>query len=56
MKHKKIELEVDFIGGEGSLTKLEEKIISEFLRRKKILRVKKNTREISVRESKKITT
>jgi len=31
MKKKK-ELDVDFIGGQGSLTKEEEKIISEFLK------------------------
>ncbi len=31
---KKNELDVDFIGGQGSLTKEEEKIISDFLKSK----------------------
>ena len=35
MKTKKVELEVDFIGGQGSLTPSEEKAISEFFRERK---------------------
>lgn len=36
MKTKKIELDVDFIGGQGSLTKLEDKEISDFLKSRKL--------------------
>jgi hypothetical protein len=35
MKTKKTELNVDFIGGEGSLTAEEEKALSDYFRRKK---------------------
>ena len=35
MKVSKSELEVDFIGGAGSLTKEEEKMISDFIKSKK---------------------
>ena len=35
MKKKLIELDVDFIGGQGSLTKDEELAISEFIRKDK---------------------
>jgi hypothetical protein len=35
MKHRKNELDVDFIGGAGSLTKEEEKAISEFIKASK---------------------
>ncbi|MDP3930221.1 MAG: hypothetical protein Q8R57_14465 [Bacteroidota bacterium] len=35
-KAKIIELNVDFIGGEGSLTKEDEQAISDFLKRKKL--------------------
>ena len=35
MKTKKIELDVDFIGGQASLTKEEEKAISDFIRKNK---------------------
>ena len=35
MKTKKIELDVDFIGGQTSLTKEEEKAITEFIKSKK---------------------
>ena len=33
MKTKKIELDVDFIGGQTSMTKEEEKAISDFIKR-----------------------
>jgi hypothetical protein len=33
MKTKKVKLDVDFIGGQVSLTKKEEKAISEYLRK-----------------------
>ena len=40
MKNKPSELDVDFIGGEGPLTKDEEKTISDFIRKQKILKNK----------------
>ncbi len=36
MKGKKQILDVDFIGGQGSLTAVEEKAISEYFQRKKM--------------------
>ena len=36
-KIKKIELEVDFIGGEGSLTCDEEKALSAFFKQRKLI-------------------
>lgn len=36
MKTKKIELDVDFIGGQGSLTKEEEKALSDFFNQRKL--------------------
>jgi hypothetical protein len=41
MKTKKIELDVDFIGGHTSLTKEEEKTISEYIRKNKSKKTKK---------------
>lgn len=41
MKNKSLELDVDFIGGQGPLTKVEEQAISEFIKAHKLLRVKK---------------
>ena len=38
MKSKKIELNVDFIGGQGSLTALEEKALSEFFKQRKLIK------------------
>lgn len=35
MKTKKIDLDVDYIGGQGSLTDAEEKALSEFFRQRK---------------------
>jgi hypothetical protein len=35
MKTKKIDLDVDYIGGQGSLTEAEEKALSEFFRQSK---------------------
>lgn len=43
--HKKTELDIDFIAGVGSLTKEEEKIISEFLKRKKLYIPKSDIRK-----------
>lgn len=41
MKKKSKELDVDFIGGQFSMTKEEERKISDFLKSKKLLRDKK---------------
>jgi hypothetical protein len=41
MKTKKIELDVDFIGGQTSLTKEEEKTISEYIKKNRIKKAKK---------------
>lgn len=38
MKSKSKELDVDFIGGQGPLTKEEERKISEYLKSQKLLR------------------
>jgi hypothetical protein len=46
-KSKYKELDVDFIGGKGSLTKEEEKQISEYLKSQKLLRNKKLKRPIT---------
>jgi len=43
MKTKKIELDVDFIGGQTSLTKEEEKTISEFIKKSKSKKAKKTS-------------
>jgi hypothetical protein len=40
MKTKKVELDVDFIGGQTSLTKEEEKAISDFIKRNKSKKTK----------------
>ncbi len=45
MKHNKNELDVDFIGGLGSLTKEEEKAISEFIKASKERRQKHKARQ-----------
>ena len=37
MKAKKIELTVDFIGGDGSLTSSEEKALSDFFAKRKTI-------------------
>ncbi len=44
MKSKSTELDVDFIGGQGLMTKEEEKAISEFIKTQKLLRAKKQIR------------
>ena len=45
MKNNKNELDVDFIGGEGPLTKEEEKAISEFIKASKECNRKQKTRK-----------
>jgi hypothetical protein len=44
MKQKKIELDVDFIGGQGALTVEEEKSLSEFFKQRKITSQKTKNR------------
>jgi hypothetical protein len=43
MKTKKVELDVDFIGGQTSLTKEEEKTISEYIKSNKSKKAKKTS-------------
>ena len=43
MKTKKLELDVDFIGGQDCLTAEEEKALSEFFKKQKSLSKKKKT-------------
>ena len=52
MKSKAKELDVDFIGGQGPLTKAEELAISEYIKRQKALKVKKKSTETSIRRRK----
>ena len=44
MKKKSVELDVDFIGGQGPLTKEEAQAISEFIRKEKEKRRQKDQR------------
>jgi len=44
MKKKSTELDVDFIGGQGPLTKSEEQAIKEFIKTQKLLKAKKQIR------------
>ena len=43
MKAKKVELDVDFIGGQTSLTKEEEKVLSEYIKKNKLKKTKKSS-------------
>jgi hypothetical protein len=52
MKSKAKELDVDFIGGQGPLTKAEEQAISEYIKRQKILKAKKKSTSTSIRRRK----
>ncbi len=45
MKHKQEELDVDFIGGEGSLTAQEEKALSAYFQQKKLAKLAANKQE-----------
>ena len=47
MKHRKKDLEVDFIGGAGPLTKEEERLITDFIRSRKL---KGSSRKRSVQD------
>ena len=52
MKNKNIELDVDFIGGQGSLTDTEEKALSEFFEKKKLLSLRKLVRKTLTKKKK----
>ncbi len=54
-KNKSTELDVDFIGGQGPLTKSEEQAISEFIKAQKLLRIKKQVRKIKTSVKTKVT-
>lgn len=54
MKRRKAELDVDFIGGLGALTKEDEKAISDFIKARK--RSKERTRSANLaKKSRKVT-
>jgi len=55
MKNKSKELDVDFIGGQGPLTKSEEQAISEFIKAQKLLRIKKQVRKTKTTVRTKVT-
>ena len=54
MKHKQIDIDVDFIGGERPLTREDEIAFSEYLKAKKLLREKKTLHKTSFRLRKKV--
>jgi hypothetical protein len=54
-KNKSKELDVDFIGGQGPLTKSEEQAISEFIRAQKVLTLKKQVRKTKTIARKQVT-
>jgi hypothetical protein len=53
-KNKSTELDVDFIGGQGPLTKSEEQAISEFIKAQKLLRINKQVRKTKTTVRKKV--
>lgn len=53
-KRKSTELNVDFIGGQGPMTKEEEKAISEFIKAQKLLSAKKQIRPTPTTQRKKV--
>jgi len=54
MKKKSTELDVDFIGGQGQLTKAEEQAISEFIKAKKLEKAKKQIRKTKPMQKKRV--
>lgn len=54
MKSKRIELDVDFIGGQPGLTSQEEKALSEYFAKKKQIAIKRAKTRVSKRT--KVTT
>lgn len=55
MKTKNIELDVDYIGGQDPLTIEEEKAISDFIRRKKLLKSNRIQRQVRLPKRTKVT-
>jgi hypothetical protein len=55
MKNKSTELDVDFIGGQGPMTKTEERAISEFIKAQKMLKAKQKIHIEKTKERKKTT-
>jgi hypothetical protein len=54
MKTKIKDLDVDFIGGQESMTKEEELAISEFIKARKLPIAKKNVKSTKATQSKKV--
>ncbi len=54
MNPKVKELDVDFIGGQESMTKEEELAISEYIKARKLLIAKKNARNTKATKPKKV--
>jgi hypothetical protein len=54
MKSKLAELDVDFIGGQGPMTKEEENAISEYIKAQKLLGAKKQVSSKKVAQRRKI--
>jgi hypothetical protein len=50
MKTKKVELDVDFIGGQASLTKEEERAISDFIKKNKSKKAKSPVRKKTAKQ------
>jgi hypothetical protein len=55
MKHKSIELDVDYIGGQDPMTKEEEKAISEFIKAHKSLNPNKQIKKTKAVRQRKVT-
>jgi hypothetical protein len=55
MKHKQKELDVDFIGGQGPLTKEEERAISDYLKKKRLQQARKYLRSTNFHSQKRAT-
>ena len=49
-EQRTVELDVDFIGGQGALTKEEEKQISEFIQSQKKMRTQMHNRTKAIQE------
>ncbi len=52
MKAKKLDLDIDVIGGEGPLTIAEEKALSDFFKQRKLMNVIKNKKMKRTKSSK----
>lgn len=53
MKRISKELDVDFIGGQGPLTKDEEQAISEYIKKQKLLKAKKKIQRTVAKQRRK---